>query len=62
MAAAKHVIAREQFVAEIGGQTVVVLAGARFKASDPVAKANAEKFEREAVVEQATAAPGEKRP
>jgi hypothetical protein len=62
MPVAKSVIAREQCVAEVDGQTVVVLAGARFKATDPVGKANAEKFEREAVIEQATAAPGEKRP
>jgi hypothetical protein len=62
MAAAKTVIAREQFAAEIDGQTVIVLAGARFKATDPVVKANAEKFEREPPIEQATAAPGETRP
>ena len=45
MAAAKKVTARSQFVAEVDGKVVVVIAGARFLPSDPVVKAHPKMFE-----------------
>ena len=57
--AARKLTARQQFVAEVDGTTVVVLAGARFASTSAIVKAYPEMFE--APVEQATAAPGEKR-
>jgi hypothetical protein len=40
MMASKKLTARTQFVAVVGGATVVVLPGARFPADDPVVKAH----------------------
>ena len=46
--AAKMLVARHQFVAEIDGRTVVVLQGARFPTTDPLVKAHPEHFEKAA--------------
>ncbi len=43
--AAKKLTARTQFVAVVGGGTVVVLPGARFPADDPVVKAHRAYFD-----------------
>jgi hypothetical protein len=59
MAGVKKLAARQQFVAVLDGATVVVLQGARFPVASEVVKRYREMFE--APVEQATAAPGEKR-
>ena len=58
---AKKLTARQQFVAEVDGATIVVHAGDLFGATHPAAKAHRELFEPEIPVETATAAPGEKR-
>jgi hypothetical protein len=42
---AKTQTAKQQFVAEQDGATVVVLQGARFRADDPIVKANGSLFE-----------------
>jgi hypothetical protein len=55
----KKLTARQQFVAEVDGATVVVLQGARFPTVSAVVKRYPEMFEEP--IEQATAAPGEKR-
>jgi hypothetical protein len=69
MAAAKTVTAGQTTTVEVDGQTVVVLAGSTFKATDPVVKAGPHIFETagqaepetDPPVESATAGPGEKR-
>ena len=57
--ASKKLAARQQFVAEIDGATVVVLQGARFRSPRRSSKQYPEMFD--AVVGQATAAPKRKR-
>ena len=64
MAAAKIVVARESFVAEHEGRELLVSAGTRVRAGHPLAKAHPDLFEPAEPrpdIEQATAAPGEKR-
>jgi hypothetical protein len=46
MPAKQHFVARQQFVAEVDGRTVVVIAGARFPASDPIVRAHKGMFDR----------------
>lgn len=41
----RMLVARQQFVAELDGRTVVVLEGACFPAGHPIAKAHAGMFE-----------------
>jgi hypothetical protein len=42
---AKKLTARTQFVAEVGGSTVVVLPGARFSEDDPIVQAHRAQFD-----------------
>jgi hypothetical protein len=57
--ASKKLAARQQFVAEVDGATVVVLQGARFPVASAIVKQYPGMFEEP--VEQATAAPRQKR-
>ena len=57
--ASKKLAARQQFVAEVDGATVVVLQGARFPVASAIVKQFPGMFEEQ--TEQATAAPGQKR-
>jgi hypothetical protein len=59
--ASKLVRAKSTFAAEVEGVQRIVHRGDVLPASDPVVKAHKAKFEDELAVEQATAAPGEKR-
>ena len=56
MGTVKKLASRHQFVAEIDGRTVVVLAGARFPVASEIVKQHPDFFEVPA--EQPTAAPG----
>jgi hypothetical protein len=47
MTASKSQVAKQQILIERDGQTVVLLAGARLPANDPVVKANPSLFEAE---------------
>ena len=60
------VVALASFVAGVNGKDVVVLAGSLFRANDPVVKKLPQFFSPQGAqvsdrIEQATAAPGEKR-
>ena len=55
----KKLRARQQFVAEIDGATVVVLPGARFPVASAIVKQYPGMFEEQ--TEEAAAAPGQKR-
>ena len=57
--ASKKLAARQQFVAEIDGATVVVLQGARFPVASAIVKQHPGMFEEQ--TEEAAAAPGQKR-
>ena len=61
MARAKLVRARGNFAAAVDGVEHFVHQGDVLSASHPLAKARPELFDAETPVEQATAAPGEKR-
>jgi hypothetical protein len=61
MPRAKLVRAKASFQCSAGGKEYFVRVGEVFPASSPVAKAAPELFEPEHPVEQATAAPGERR-
>ena len=45
MAGARIVVAKGQFVAEVDGRTVVVIAGARFAVASEVVRTHPERFE-----------------
>ena len=61
MAAAKLVRAVGNFATVVGKVERLVHAGEVFKATDPIVKRAPELFEPAGAVEQATAAPGERR-
>ncbi len=61
MARARSVVATASFLTDLDGEEHFIHAGEVLPATHPVVKARPELFEAEVPVEQATAAPGEKR-